>query len=188
MGGNGNDSLGGGDDDDFEEGSAGNDNLSGADGADFLVGDDLFFTSTGSAGNDSLNGGVGTDTLVGGLGADTLTGGGLSTDVDDFQFDSLTEGGDIITDFTVNFDIIDVNASGFGDNLNPGADLPHNQFNYGITATEADDRFIYDNIAGSPTLGTLFYDVDGTGLGQQVAIASLVGAPTLTANDIFIFT
>ena len=74
-------------------------------------------------------------------------------------------------------------------NGGPGNDTrPYNQFNYGMMATEFDDQFIYDNIMDSPTLGTLFYDFDGTARVGQVALASLVGVPPLTNNDVFVFS
>ena len=68
--------------------------------------------------------------------------------------------------FGANVDKILVFASTFGlasEGEPVAVQLPDAQFNYGMMASEADDRFIYDNVVGSSTLGTLFYDVDGTG-------------------------
>ncbi len=56
-------------------------------------GDTLF----GMGGNDILRGDGGNDVLVGGAGNDTLTGGAGS---DRFDYNAITEGLDIITDFT----------------------------------------------------------------------------------------
>ncbi len=56
----------------------------------------------GSNGNDTINGGDGDDVLFGGTGSDTLTGGVGS---DTFQF-TATAGSDVITDFEVNNDSI----------------------------------------------------------------------------------
>ena len=63
------------------------DALTGGGGADFLY---------GNGGNDRLNGGNTTDFLTGGAGNDTLTGG---KGPDFFDFNSLNEGVDVITDF-----------------------------------------------------------------------------------------
>ena len=189
LGGNGKDILGGGAGFDSVGGGAGDDIISGGDGNDELAGDDFLSSSgsTGTAGNDIINGGAGSDDLAGELGADTLTGGGDPTEGDAFFYFSPDEGGDTITDFAVNVDDFVVTAPSFGGQLVAGALLPAAQFNYGMMASEADDRFIYDNVVGSSTLGTLFYDVDGMGRTEQVAIANLLGVPSLTANDIFVF-
>ena len=187
LGGNGKDILGGGAGSDSMGGGAGDDIMSGGDGDDQLAGDDFLSSSgsTGAAGNDILNGGAGSDDLAGELGADTLTGGGDPLEADVFFYFSPAEGGDTITDFGVNIDKILVIGPSFGGQLVAGQ-LPDAQFNYGIMATEADDRFIYDNVVGS-SMGTLFYDIDGMGGTEQVAIASLLGVPPLTANDILVF-
>ncbi|RMM52772.1 putative Ig domain-containing protein [Pseudomonas corrugata] len=93
-------------------GTSGNDSLSGSDSADTLL---------GLAGNDSLSGGAGDDKLDGGAGMDTLTGGaGADTFVFSNRLDSYrnynTGGanlGDLITDFNVASDKIDLSAMGF---------------------------------------------------------------------------
>ncbi|MCC5633711.1 hypothetical protein LC613_40515 [Nostoc sphaeroides CHAB 2801] len=80
----GNDSLTGGNVNDYIYGEAGNDSLSG------LVGDDFL---DGGAGNDTLNGGVGNDTTRGDVGNDTFIGslgndnfdGGAGTDIADYS-------------------------------------------------------------------------------------------------------
>ncbi|TNF80250.1 type I secretion C-terminal target domain-containing protein [Pseudomonas sp. ICMP22404] len=93
-------------------GTSGNDTLTGSDSADTLL---------GLAGNDSLSGGAGDDKLDGGAGMDTLTGGaGADTFVFSSRLDSYrnynTGGanlGDLITDFNVASDKIDLSALGF---------------------------------------------------------------------------
>ena len=52
----------------------------------------------------TLNGDVGNDTLFGGSGSDVLTGG---TEADVFQF-TATAGSDIITDFNIAEDVIEL--------------------------------------------------------------------------------
>jgi Ca2+-binding RTX toxin-like protein len=65
---------------------------------------------TGNSGVNDLDGGDGADSIFGGEGADTLTGGAGS---DFFDYDSLTESGDLITDFETGasgdkLDLIDI--------------------------------------------------------------------------------
>lgn len=93
-------------------GTTGNDSLQGTDSADTLL---------GLAGNDSLAGGAGDDRLDGGAGQDTLSGG---AGADTFVFSSRTDSyrnynagganlGDVITDFDVTADKIDLSKLGF---------------------------------------------------------------------------
>ncbi|MEO1307864.1 MAG: M10 family metallopeptidase C-terminal domain-containing protein, partial [Pseudomonadota bacterium] len=65
----------------------------------------------GGAGNDQLTGGVREDLIAGGAGNDVLTGGS-SSDVFIFrESDGLSE--DVVTDFDVDQDQIDVSSFGF---------------------------------------------------------------------------
>jgi Ca2+-binding RTX toxin-like protein len=73
----------------------------------------------GGAGNDTLNGQGGSDTLIGGAGVDTLTGGAVDGYVVKFVFTSLTDSyadaqgshSDLITGFG-QYDILDLTALG----------------------------------------------------------------------------
>ncbi|WP_349745969.1 M10 family metallopeptidase C-terminal domain-containing protein [Pseudomonas frederiksbergensis] len=95
--------------------------LTGTNGNDSLLGSDSADTLLGLAGNDSLNGGAGDDKLDGGAGMDTLTGGaGADTFVFSNRLDSYRNyntGGanlaDLITDFDITADKIDLSAMGF---------------------------------------------------------------------------
>jgi Ca2+-binding RTX toxin-like protein len=112
RGGGGGDTLDGWLGNDKLFGDAGNDTLLGWDGNDTLNGgsgnDSLF----GENGKDTLIGGLGNDRLSGNLGADTLTGNGGA---DRFLFNSLSEGIDAITDFSLGQgDRIEVSQFGFG--------------------------------------------------------------------------
>ncbi len=98
----GGDSLSGGDGEDVIRGGKGTDTLSGGDGDDTL---------RGGRSNDTLNGGNDNDILLGGLGSDTLTGG---TGADLFVFnrknDSTNTGNDVITDFSLGEDLVDLSG------------------------------------------------------------------------------
>jgi Ca2+-binding RTX toxin-like protein len=96
RGGAGDDILDGGRGDDVVKGGGGNDRITGRAGRDTLV---------GFAGNDTMAGGLGNDLLVGGLGADRLSG---NRGRDVFEYRSLQEGGDTITDFAANRDSINL--------------------------------------------------------------------------------
>lgn len=164
YGGDGNDKLTGSKDSDHLQGESGNDLISGAAGNDALW---------GSAGNDSINGGAGIDYIWGGAGNDTLTGG---ADRDRFHFGqsgALGAGNlDTITDFK-NDDI----------------------FLYGETFVNtnfASVNLLADASAGAGLIyeqstGTLYYDHDGAGSGEQaIAFVLLTGKPNLTlANFTF---
>lgn len=111
SGGDGNDTLMGGKDVDRLEGDSGNDYLRGDLDADLVnggSGNDSVFGGkgndqlAGNAGDDLLNGDRDRDTLTGGDGIDTLTGG---EDGDVFVLES-GRGGDIITDFEVGIDLM----------------------------------------------------------------------------------
>lgn len=67
-----------------------------------------------------------------------------------------------------------------GSGLTPGI-LKEEQFTLGISAGDANDRFIYNDKTGD-----LFFDIDGNGSQGQVKFAQLSGAPNLTYKDIFI--
>ena len=138
-GGAGNDWLAGGSGSDWLEGSAGRDALEGGDGNDILIGDDNFLTHLLSEeavgdepvaadldgqnlaedsgeialasflvpeGDDTLYGGAGDDLLDGGYGNDELSGG-PGADVFVFAYDS---GHDIVTDFQIDEDSIDLSS------------------------------------------------------------------------------
>lgn len=95
-GGSGGDRLNGDDGDDFLSGGFGRDFLNGGAGDDFIE---------GGFAPDNLDGGEGDDTLIGDRGRDILTGG---AGADTFTFNDAFAGRDIITDFTIAEDAIDL--------------------------------------------------------------------------------
>ncbi|WP_354635335.1 calcium-binding protein [Planktothricoides raciborskii] len=101
LGGDGDDKIWGGQGNDYIEGSAGNDLMFGESGSDHLLGGD---------GSDRLLGHKDNDYLSGDLGADTLTGGqGRDVFAISLGMDGLTlEAADVITDFNVQEDFIDL--------------------------------------------------------------------------------
>ncbi len=133
----------------------------------------------GGGGTDVLNGGAGNDTLVGGAGKDILTG---EAGLDAFRFNNLGDAGDTINDFGHGIDWLEFSAAGFGGGLSNGMDLAAaGRFVAGTVATQAGGQFLYNNASGS-----LYWDVDGTGGGAKVLVATLVGNPVVTAADLHI--
>ncbi|MDB9528038.1 Ig-like domain-containing protein, partial [Oscillatoria sp. CS-180] len=96
VGGPGNDLISGGNGNDTLYGEGGQDRLQGSDGFDYL---------DGGVENDFLDGGHDNDVLVGGDGADVMVGG---QGEDIFKYTVLSEFGDLITDFEIVSDRIDL--------------------------------------------------------------------------------
>ena len=152
-------------------------------GVDRLYGDNGNNTLSGLGGADLLAGGLGNDVLIGGAGSDRLVGGGGN---DAFQFNALTDCGDVIADYSGivgNNDIFWISAAGFGGGL-VGGNLNANQLQVGAghVAADANVRFLYD------TAGTaLWFDADGNGAGKQVLVADMqASATTFVGFDIFL--
>ncbi|GAB4278005.1 MAG: hypothetical protein Fur0025_04290 [Oscillatoriaceae cyanobacterium] len=106
----GDDIIDAGDGQDLIWGGAGNDHLNGSGGNDVVFAGDGSDRLRGGAGNDELFGEAGNDHLYGDAGADSLTGG-LGRDA--FAIGNGTGGtttatADIITDFTLGEDVIDL--------------------------------------------------------------------------------
>jgi len=179
--------------DDTLIGGAGNDSFEG-EGVRFDVPVESIGTGndsiSGGAGNDTLSGNDGNDTLDGGLGNDRLGSGHLSDGGsqgnDTFMFTVApgTANADVITDFNFGADRIVLDGSVHASSGPSGAfaagDVRFWASGTG-TAHDADDRVIYNT-----SNGQLWYDADGNGGGAAQLIATLEGAPGLTATDITI--
>ncbi|EJL04303.1 type I secretion target, putative [Pseudomonas fluorescens Q2-87] len=88
-------------------------NLVGSNFNDTLTGDGASNRIDGGLGHDVLNGGGGDDLLIGGLGNNTLTGG---SGADTFQWQAGNSGHDVITDFTLGTDKLDLSQLLQGEN------------------------------------------------------------------------
>jgi RHS repeat-associated protein len=133
---------------------------------------------TGNRHGNTLSGEEGADTLSGGLGNDTLTGG---DGADHFVFAAAPDpyNVDTITDFEVGLDKIRLDDSAFRA-LSGGVSA--NVLVFGSSASDADDRLIYDSVSGR-----LLYDVDGTGSAAARVFAVVGTGLSLTADDFQIF-
>jgi Ca2+-binding RTX toxin-like protein len=141
------------------------------------TGNGLANAIVGNAGANTLNGAAGNDTLAGGAGVDSLIGG---TGQDAFRFDSAlaSAGLDVIADFSVADDRIELDNAVFTAlGVTTGA-LAATAFHVGTAAADAADRIIYNS-----STGIVLYDADGSGAGVAVQIARITGVPVLTAAD-----
>jgi Ca2+-binding RTX toxin-like protein len=171
-GGNGNDTLIGGAGNDMLYGGLGKDNLNGGAGGDSLDGENGNDTVIGGAGDDELNGDSGRDILTGGEGKDT------------FKLTILS--GDIIKDFSVNDDVIDLDWN-ILTNLKTAAEemsgvgsssiLNSDNFKIGA-ATDENDYLLY-----SSDTGVLSYDADGNGQGSTTEIAVIGSNLALSSTN-----
>lgn len=103
-------------------GESGSDTLYGGSGNDRMDGGSSNDALFGESGRDSLVGGQGEDYLVGGAGDDVLTGDGGSSSQDTFFYDS-NFGDDIITDFDLSDDTLEIKANINGTSIASPADL-----------------------------------------------------------------
>jgi Ca2+-binding RTX toxin-like protein len=142
-----------------------------------LYGNNSGNTLSGTNAGETILGGSGSDVLIGALGSDTLTGG---LGGDEFVFQSPSEGADTILDFGAGDDLIVVDAAAFGGGLVAGAPLAAAQLvaNSAPVATAAQGQFLYDTDSGQ-----LLWDADGTGAADPILLATLTGAPSVTAAD-----
>lgn len=117
SGGAGNDSLTGDNGNDALDGGAGDDTLNGGANDDSLVGGGGNDALSGDAGNDKLSGGAGDDILAGGAGKDSLYGGD-GADMFVFKPTDNKSGSDVIADFELGRDRIDVSAYNLAHGVN----------------------------------------------------------------------
>jgi Ca2+-binding RTX toxin-like protein len=131
----------------------------------------------GQAGKDTLFGGNGNDILSGGVGSDRLSGG-AGSDAFRFAGGNPTAGEiDVVRDFVHGTDHIEFEYYYFAA-LGSGEFDPA-KFVAGTKALTADQHLIYNQAKG-----LLYYDADGSGAGDKIAIAQFIGNPVLDASDI----
>ncbi|WOB45037.1 DUF4347 domain-containing protein [Thermoleptolyngbya oregonensis NK1-22] len=156
-------------------------------GDDMVAGDSGNDWLHGGNGNDTLNGGQGDDTLIGGAGDDVLIGrsgkdtliGGRGRDT--FQLAANKKGSNRIRDFKAAEDRIEITLGREFAELPIGKGISAEQFRLGSKAATETERFVYNQKTGA-----LFFDLDGSGAGQQVKIAQLNAGAALTHAQISI--
>ena len=130
-------------------------------------------------GLDTIFGSSQNDDIIGGIGADSIAGGAGR---DNFVYLATNHGGDTITDFVPGKDRIFISATAFGGELSRGK-LAANRLAISQTATDSDDRLIYN-----PNSGTLSFDPDGEGTASAINLATLENTPTISSQDFWIVT
>ncbi|QRM27783.1 M10 family metallopeptidase C-terminal domain-containing protein [Microvirga sp. VF16] len=162
------------------------DTLVGSQGADRLDGDAWANRIIGQNGSDRIDGRSGNDILWGGAGNDTLIG---NAGHDTFVFGARPNkrtNKDKIVDFKVKDDSIWLDNAVFaklgkkGSEANP-TKLSKSFLAIGDKAKDKNDYIVYDK-----KKGVLLYDIDGSGKGKAVEIASLSKNLKLTAADFFV--
>lgn len=195
YGGKSDDTVNGGTDNDFVFGNLGDDVVSGNSGNDFVNGNEGDDTVNGGNGDDTLRGGKEDDLLSGGEGDDHLYGdfgddtliGGIGSDRFSFRNNPETEetieeeGTDMINDFNVDEDLIQLVGSLFNSELGSEQFLSESQFIIGSVATDGLQRIIYDQSTGS-----LFYDADGIGAIAAINFAQLDSGLAFSASNVYI--
>jgi Ca2+-binding RTX toxin-like protein len=146
--------------------------LAGSYFADDLRGDANQNIIYGLGGADYIIGLGGSDLLIGGAGQDL------------FHFVGIGDGGaggDAIQDFVSGQDRISVTGAFFGLGSPGGVAIDSFRFVAGTAANLATSQFIYNGATRQ-----LFYDIDGTGAGAQVLLATLQAGATVAAADILV--
>jgi Ca2+-binding RTX toxin-like protein len=137
------------------------------------------FEGWGNALNNALTGNGGHNVLDGGLGNDILNGGG-GGDTFRFSTEPGTNNVDTIVAFDHAVDTIQFDSALFL--AFPAGELEAGAFNTGTTATDEDDRVLFDAATGG-----LYYDADGVGGVEAVQFATILTViGTLDHTDFFV--
>ena len=168
------------------DGAAGNDCITGSSTGDNLIGNAGNDTLDGGDGADTLNGGFGSDSLVGGTGADTLFGGGGKdvmtggADADVFRFTAKTDSAkgasaDVITDFQVGIDLIDLSG------IDPSAAAGDQAYLFNGAGAFVANGLAQLRVLTSGSNTVVQLDHDGNGTSDMEIV--LNGNPALTSAD-----
>ncbi|OHW38314.1 hypothetical protein BHC62_24450 [Pseudomonas sp. 06C 126] len=141
-------------------------NLIGSNFNDFLTGNGSNNLISGGLGNDTLKGEGGDDILIGGPGNNTLTGG---AGADTFQYLTGGSGHDVITDFTVGTDKLDLSQLLQGENATTASldDYLHFKVVSGTTTIDI------SSVAGATATQTI--DLAGVNLATQYGVTPGAG-------------
>jgi uncharacterized protein len=134
--------------------------------ADTLTGTSGNDQINGFSGRDTINGGAGDDIIIGGLDTDILTGG---TGNDQFVYNSIQEGRDTITDFTVGQDKIVLTQIFQGLGLSFGSAIASGYLSFADSSAGALVRVDLDGNAGTTY--------------RAITLAALTGVTAASLNN-----
>lgn len=149
-------------------------NLIGSNFNDFLTGNGNNNLISGGLGNDTLKGEGGDDILIGGPGNNTLTGG---AGADTFQYLAGGSGHDVITDFAVGTDKLDLSQLLQGENATTASldDYLHFKVLGGTTTIDI------SAVAGATPTQTI--DLAGVNLATQYGVTPGAGGLIASGAD-----
>lgn len=178
-------SINGTEGNDTIDGTSGSDTINGLGGNDTINASDGDDTVRGGTGNDTLSGNNGTDWVEGNAGNDTVGGGG-GKDVFAFHEYGAANADTLVAFAGSNWDSIRFDEAAFTE-LGATGRFASGDARFfsgaGVTAAhDATDRIVYDT-----STGNLYYDHDGSGGDAAQLVATLQGAPTLLAADLWAF-
>lgn len=153
----------------------------GTDGRDTIYGDAFSNDLWGNGGNDRIYGGAGDDFISGSRGQDRLTGG---SGYDTFFFgnSALSRAStDVITDYNGKYDTISLSKYAFSGLGKADTWMKASAFWQGTKAHDSNDRIIYN-----PKNGVVYYDADGTGSKDAIAIVKIGAGRKMSSTDFWV--
>ncbi|WP_397449226.1 retention module-containing protein [Pseudomonas sp. NA-150] len=142
-----------------------------------LIGSNYNDTLVGGPDNNVLNGGAGDDLLIGGSGNNTLTGG---SGADTFKWESGNTGHDLVTDFNLGVDKLDLSQLLHGDGAN--SSTLDDYLHFKVTGTG--DNLVTSievGAAGAPPSQTI--DLQGVNLASHYGVSPGAGGIVASGHD-----
>ncbi|SFM63086.1 type I secretion C-terminal target domain (VC_A0849 subclass), partial [Pseudomonas sp. ok602] len=153
-------------------------NLVGSNYNDTLTGDNGNNVINGGLGNDTLNGGGGDDILIGGLGNNTLSGG---AGADTFLWQQGNSGHDVVTDFTLGTDKLDLSQLLQGENATTASLDDYLHFSVTVVGGAVVSSITVSSIAGAAANQTI--DLAGVNLADHYGVTPGAGGAIASGHD-----
>ncbi|MDR9753731.1 Ig-like domain-containing protein, partial [Pseudomonas sp. SZMC_28357] len=153
-------------------------NLVGSNFNDQLTGDNGNNIISGGLGNDTLIGGGGDDLLIGGMGNNTLTGG---AGADTFQWLKGNSGHDLVTDFTLGTDKLDLSQLLQGENGTSASLDDYLHFTVTGTGANVVSSIGVNGLAGASANQTI--DLAGVNLASHYGVTPGAGGVIAGGHD-----
>jgi len=154
------------------------DNLIGSNFDDHLTGGSDNNVLNGGLGNDFLNGGGGDDILIGGMGNNTLTGGSGS---DTFKWEQGNVGHDLVTDFSIGVDKLDLSQLLQGENSSSASLDDYLHFKVTGSGESLVTTIEVGSMAGSGATQTI--DLAGVDLATHYGVSPGAGGVVAGGHD-----